>query len=146
MKSTYKYRVELVREEAVSFGTKPITSSTTAAEVVREIIGSIDREMFAVLCLDNKNLPIGFNIVSIGSLSSSIVHPREVFKPLVLCNAAGMICFHNHPSGDPTASFDDIEITRRLKECAEVLGFEFLDHVILGDKGRVFSFNKENLL
>jgi DNA repair protein RadC len=72
--------------------------------------------------------------VFIGSLNASIVHPREVFKEALRRSAASLICVHNHPSGDPTPSREDIEVTRRLVECGQMLGIEVLDHLIIGEK------------
>ena len=81
---------------------------------------------------------------SIGSLNSAIVHPREVFKIAVLSNASNIICFHNHPSGNISPSEEDENITRRLKECGEILGIGLVDHIIVGDRDRYFSFKENN--
>ena len=94
----------------------------------------LDREEFWTIHLDTKNRMIGYEVISVGSLSASIVHPREVFKGLLLNNASAMICLHNHPSGDPTPSGEDIEITKRLKEGADLLGIRLLDHIIIGSE------------
>lgn len=92
-----------------------------------------DREQLLVCCLDAKNQPTAINVVSIGNLNSSIVHPREAFKPAILSNSASIILFHNHPSGDPTPSKEDTNITDRLKECGDILGIKLIDHIIIGD-------------
>ncbi len=86
------------------------------------------------MTLNTKNNITGINVVSIGSLNSSLVHPREVFKAAILGNAAAIILAHNHPSGDPSPSPEDLEITRRLVEAGKILGIEVLDHVIIGDR------------
>jgi DNA repair protein RadC len=99
----------------------------------------LDREQFLVCGLDAKHRIIGINIVSIGSLTLAIVHPREVFKPLILMNAAAFICAHNHPSSDPTPSPEDRVLTQRLRHGAEILGITLLDHLVLGEE-RYFSF------
>jgi DNA repair protein RadC len=83
--------------------------------------------------------------VSIGSLSSSLAHPREVFKPAILANAAAIILGHNHPSGEPTPSREDVELTKRLKEGAELLGIRLLDHIVIGDE-KWFSFSEDGSL
>ena len=93
----------------------------------------LDREHFVVLLLDIKNKVIGINTVSIGNLDSSIAHPREVFKPAILSNAGSILLAHNHPSGDPTPSREDIEITHRLVNAGNILGINVLDHIIIGD-------------
>jgi DNA repair protein RadC len=99
----------------------------------------LDREEFWILHLNAKNRLIGYEVISSGSLSMSIVHPREVFKAAILNNSAGIICAHNHPSGDPSPSREDISITKRLKEGADLLGISFLDHIIVGHGGRFSS-------
>ena len=86
-----------------------------------------------LITLDTKNNITGIFTVSTGSLNSSIVHPREVFKRAVLQNAASIIICHNHPSGDATPSSEDISITKRLHEAGEILGIKLLDHIIIGD-------------
>jgi DNA repair protein RadC len=91
------------------------------------------QEHFVVLILDTKNRVIAEETISIGSLNASIVHPREVFKPALKRSAASIICAHNHPSGDPTPSRKDLEVTRRLLEAGRILGIEVLDHVVIGD-------------
>ena len=97
-----RYRVTLVRDNRAMATSSPLTTSTTAAEVLRALFAGLDREQFLVCGLDAKHAIIGVNIVSIGSLTLAIIHPREVFKPLILMNAAAWLCAHNHPSGDPT--------------------------------------------
>ena len=98
-----------------------------------------------VLLLDTKHRPIGVNIVSVGSLTASIVHPREVFKPAILESAASLILLHNHPSGDPTPSREDLRLTRQLVECAELLDMRIHDHVIIG-RGRFISLAQRGAL
>ena len=95
------------------------------------------QEVFGILILNTKNKIVAAHEVSRGELNSSLVHPREVFKPAVLHNAASIICFHNHPSGDPEPSRDDIEITKRLVEAGKIIGIGILDHIIVGDEGYV---------
>jgi DNA repair protein RadC len=92
------------------------------------------KEHFLTLHLDTKNQIIGEDLVSIGSLNASIVHPREIFKPVLKRSAASIICVHNHPSGDPTPSREDIDVTRRIVEAGNILGIDVLDHVIIGDQ------------
>jgi DNA repair protein RadC len=105
----------------------------------------LDREHFRVILLNTKNRVLGVETVSIGSLNSSLVHPREVFKSAVQRSAAGVILVHNHPSGDPTPSSEDIEITRRLSDAGRVIGIEVLDHIIIGDHLFV-SFKEKGLI
>jgi len=114
------------------------------SKIIKDELVNCDREKFLVFLLDGKNRVSSYEVVSIGSLSSSIVHPRESFKAAVKSNAASVIFVHNHPTGDPTPSSDDIAITKRLVEAGKILGIKVLDHIIVGDTH--FSFSEENLL
>lgn len=134
-----RYRISLVCEATYPVGAAAIKDSATAAAALRPLFEGLDREQFAVCCLDAKHHIIGVNVVSVGSLTLSIVHPREVFKPAILMNAAALICAHNHPSGDPTPSAEDRALTARLQAAGDQLGIKLLDHVILGD-ARHYSF------
>jgi DNA repair protein RadC len=140
------YRVTLVREGKIPTYESRIRSSANAYSVLQEFLADTDREHFVILMLDQKNQMIGINTVSIGSLTASVVHPREVYKPLILSNAAAVILGHNHPSGDPQPSKEDRAITQRLKEAGTLLGINVLDHLVIGAEGRYFSFADENLL
>ena len=102
------------------------------------------KEHFLVLSLDTRNQLIKVSEISVGSLDASIVHPREVFKEAIAASAASVIFVHNHPSGDPEASADDIELTKRLAQAGEILGIDVLDHIIIGDKQHL-SLKSKNL-
>jgi DNA repair protein RadC len=134
-----RYRVTLVRENRAVPPLSPLTTSVAAAALLRPCFAGLDREQFLVCGLDAKHAIIGVNIVSIGSLTLAIVHPREVFKPLILMNAVAWICVHNHPSCDPTPSQEDRVLTSRLRQGADLLGITLLDHLILTDEG-CYSF------
>ena len=103
------------------------------------------KEQFVVILLNNKNKVIGTEVVSEGSLSSSIVHPREVYAPAILHHAAAIMVAHNHPSGDPKPSTEDAEVTRVLARSGKVLGIPMIDHVIIGD-GNYYSFLENEAL
>jgi DNA repair protein RadC len=103
------------------------------------------REHFLVLLLNARHEVMGRETVSIGSLNASIVHPREVFKPAITTSAASIILVHNHPSGDPEPSEEDLSITKRLVEAGELLGIGVLDHVIIAERGAV-SLRSRQLL
>ena len=103
------------------------------------------REIFYVVLLNNKNRKIREVKISEGSLTASLVHPREVFNPVIRESAAAVLFVHNHPSGDPTPSREDMEITQRLKEVGEVMGIRVLDHVVIGHD-RYFSFSARGML
>lgn len=140
-----KYRVSLVRDSSVRSDNKKISNSATATEILRPLFAGADREMFYVLALDSKNSVIGANLVSIGSLSASIVHPREVFKFAILSSAAAIVLAHNHPSGSGAPSHEDYACTDRLVSAGKLLGITVLDHIILGDTEH-FSFADSGLL
>jgi len=105
----------------------------------------IAQERFILLCVDIKNKLLNYTIISQGSLISSIVHPREVLKPAILSNAASVIFIHNHPSGEPDPSVDDIEITQRLCKAFDICGIGVLDHLVIGDNS-YYSFKQHNII
>jgi len=109
-----------------------ITAPADAAEVLREDMRLLDRESFRIILLNTKNGLIKSVAVSVGSLNASIVEPREVFKEAIVSSAASVILAHNHPSGDPTPSSEDIAITKRLVKAGELLGIAVHDHIIMG--------------
>ena len=139
------YRVSLVREAGLHIDRPRLRSSKDGSDVLRTHLGDTDREHFVVMMLDRKNRLIGINTVSIGSLTASIVHPRECFKPAILSNAAAVVLGHNHPSGDPTPSHEDRGLTKRLVDAGKLLGIEVLDHIVLGDV-TYYSFADEGML
>ena len=115
-------------------GDKPLVKTPDdVASVVSGRLKGKKKEHFLALLLDTRNRLIKVAEISIGSLDSSIVHPREVFKEAISASAASVIFVHNHPSGDPEASEDDIRLTKRLAEVGEIVGIDVLDHIIVGD-------------
>jgi len=134
--------IKMVREATVLYQNRTINSPHDALELIEPFLQDEDRECFLVVCLDTKNQPTAINVVSIGTLNSSLVHPREVFKVAILANANGVILSHNHPSGDPTPSHEDKEVTNRLIEAGKVLGIEILDHVVIGSNHRYVSLKE----
>jgi DNA repair protein RadC len=114
-------------------GRPMISSPADVDRLLRGRIANLDRENFVVVLLNTKNEVIESSLVSVGTLSAALVHPREVFKPAIRASAASVILAHNHPSGKVEPSREDREVTGRLVESAEILGIEVLDHVILGD-------------
>lgn len=144
MKEVQIVSIKMVKETSLSYKYDKIRCPQDSEELIRQFIGDMDRETLVLVTLDTKNNPTSISTVSIGSLNSSIVHPREVFKPAILSNSASIIIGHNHPSGDPTPSNEDIKITNRIKECGKILGIELLDHIIIGDS--YLSFKEEGLI
>ena len=126
-------------------GQVKITSANAVARLYMEDLRHLKKECFKVIYLDTKNQVIADENISIGSLNASIVHPREVFKNAVKRSANSIIAMHNHPSGDPTPSKEDIDITRRIRQAGELLGITLLDHIIIGDH-RYISFKEEKML
>jgi DNA repair protein RadC len=125
----------------------PARCSLDAAAILRPIYADLDadQEHFSILLLNNKNRVRAHKLVSSGSLTASLVHPREVFKSVILYGAAAVILCHNHPSGDPEPSPEDVEITHRLVQCGEIFGIRMLDHVILG-RDSIFSFSDSGMM
>ena len=112
-------------------------------KILRTLLEEEDRENFLVISLDTKNHINGINVISTGTLNSSLVHPREVFKMAILNNSNSIIIAHNHPSGDTEPSNEDIKVTDRLVECGKILGIEVLDHIIVGDGYYSFKENRK---
>ena len=134
--------LKLVKESSVLYETRKISNPYDAYRLAKNFLVDSDREKFVVVCLDTKNQPVSIEIVSIGTVNSAMVHPREVFKLAVLSNASKIICFHNHPSGNTNFSKEDEVITNRLKKCGEILGIELVDHIVVGDDDKYFSFEE----
>lgn len=124
---------------------QPLRSSEDVFHHFRPNLEKEKRELFYVVLLNNKNKKMREVKISEGSLTASLVHPREVYNPVIRESAAAVIFVHNHPSGDPAPSQEDIEITRRLKEVGEVMGVRVLDHVVIGHD-RYFSFSDRGML
>lgn len=122
-----------------------IHSPQDVADYIKEDVRYLRNEHFICLYLNTKNGVIGQETLSVGSLNASIVHPREVFRAAMRRACASIICVHNHPSGDPTPSPEDIQITKRLKEAGHIVGIELLDHVIVGDQDFI-SLKEQGLL
>lgn len=122
-----------------------ITQPKDAAELLMNSMRNLKQEHLKVIMLNTKNIVISINDVSVGSLNSSIVHPREVFCEAIKRSSASIIISHNHPSGDPSPSGEDINITERIKECGKIIGIELLDHIIIGD-GCYVSLKEKGLV
>ena len=125
--------------------TESINNADLVAKVFMESLRYEKREHFFALLLNSKGKIISKEEISIGELSSTVVHPREVFSPAIKKSAAAVIFVHNHPSGDPTPSREDVDTTKRLMEGGEILGIRVLDHIVIGN-GVFKSLKKENLI
>ena len=129
-----------VNEETTNY-LKPHMRYTSASQVhdTFSFLQEETKEYFICLHLDGKNRLVVVDVCSVGSLNQSIVHPREIFKTALLSSAAAIILLHNHPTGDPTPSSEDLEVTRRLQEAGTLLGIKVLDHIIIGTEYYSFA-------
>lgn len=122
-----------------------VTTPSDIADILMLDMAHLKKEHFKIVMLDTKNQIIGIENISVGSLNSSIVHPREVYKEAIARSSASIILVHNHPSGDPTPSKEDIAITRRLFEGGEILGIKVLDHIIIGNN-KYLSLKEKDII
>ena len=122
-----------------------IDSARAVAGIIPASVREAKKEHFLILCLNARRQMIHLETVSIGTLSASLVHPRECFSPAIVHAAAAVVCVHNHPSGDPTPSAEDRDVTRRLQRAGELLGIPLADHVVVSASG-FFSFREHGLL
>lgn len=136
-------RVQMVRESSLLYPQRRIRVAGDVVELFLSFLQETDREQFFLLCLNAKNEPTAIHTVSIGSLDSSICHPRETFKIAILSNASSLIVAHNHPSGDPTPSREDISVTKTLTQAGKLLGIPVLDHIIVGSEGTYYSLKEK---
>ncbi len=122
---------------------EPLTSPNEVLAYLDSLdITSADREVFVVLHLDTRNRVVAHETTSIGSQNASLVHPREVFKAAILKGATSIILAHNHPSGDPAPSKEDIDLTHRLVEAGGLMGIQVLDHVVVAPPGESVSMKE----
>lgn len=132
-RNAYSYRISLVRERGAPLKSFRLRMPINGAEAARHFLADdIDRELFACLIVNSRNVVIAHNVISIGTINGSLVHPREVYKAAILASGAAIVCYHNHPSGDPLPSPEDRALTKRLKEAGRIVGIDMLDHIILG--------------
>lgn len=146
MKNEYGLEVVNVRliKEKFLYSDSPVGNPRDAERIVADEMATLDREVFCVMNLNTKGKVINLSVVSVGVLDSSMVHPREVFKSVILSNAAGVILIHNHPSGVPEPSPEDFDVTKRLMEAGDVLGIKVVDHLIVaGGTGAYYSLARE---
>lgn len=122
-----------------------IKSPGDAAELVMEEMRHLKKECLKIILLNIKNMVVSVKDISIGSLNSSIVHPREIFVEAIKMSCASIILCHNHPSGDPSPSQEDLSVTRRIHEAGKIIGIDLIDHIIVGD-GRYISLKEKNIV
>jgi len=138
-------RVQLVRDSAIATNAKRITSAETAYEIARQRLEFSDREVFLVMHLDSKNRVLSVEAVFTGTINMAVTSMREIFKGAILANAAAIIVAHNHPSGDPAPSPEDIALTALIAKAGELLDIPLLDHIVIGSD-RFISFKERGLL
>jgi len=122
-----------------------IKTPEDAVELVMEDMRYLKKEFLKVILLNIKCMVISVKDISVGSLNSSIVHPREIFIEAIKSSSASIIVCHNHPSGDPTPSQEDINITKRIYEAGKIIGIDLLDHIIIGN-GKYISLKEKNII
>jgi DNA repair protein RadC len=135
--ATYRIRPGWVTRDSLA-----IDAPRAAAAIFSQILGEEAVEVCGLLCLNTKLRVLAYHEVHRGGVSAVVVHVRDVFKAALLANSSTVVVGHNHPSGDPTPSQDDQELTRRLASAGTLLGVHVLDHVIVGHGGRFFSFKE----
>lgn len=138
-------RLSAVREKSLAYHGEILDSAEKAAKFIQGFLYDTDREYVVACCTDAKLHPVSVEISSIGSLQICPLEPREVFKNAILSNAAYLLLYHTHPSGDSQPSNADVEITKRIKASGELLGIPLVDHIVLGE-GKIYSFRQEGVL
>lgn len=139
-------KIQMVKDGTFDYGRKAIRGPQDLAELGQKFIQNADREVFLLVCLNTRNHINCIHVVSIGTVNTALVTPREVLKAVLMSNASNMAFIHNHPSGDPDPSSDDIQITNRIAECGRLFGIGLLDHVIISDDGKYESFLEKGLI
>lgn len=137
--------LKVVRESRSLYGPGEITRPEEVVEMVRPLLAEADREMVIVLSLSARMKPQAAEIAAVGGTDQCPVDLRSIFKHALLNNAAHILCFHNHPSGDPSPSREDFSVTERIREAGELLGVSLVDHIIIGEN-RFYSFKEQGIL
>ena len=136
--------IRMVKERPL-ISDEPVNSPEKVVKLVHEFLKDYDREVFAVINFQTNLQPINMNIVSVGALNASMVHPREMLKSIVLSNAAAVMLIHNHPSGQVSPFNEDRTITARMAELLKLMEVTFVDHIILGPGEQYYSFHESDV-
>lgn len=137
------YSTRLVRETEFTYPDRfQVTEPSEVATILRDYFRDKDREEFLIVLLDTANTVTGLSQISVGGLSSSVVEPRQIFKTAILANAAAVILAHQHPSGNPEPSHEDIQITRQIMEAGEIMGIPVHDHLIITEADHTSLANR----
>ena len=138
-------RLQMIKEHRTLYGMGRLSRPAEAAAAMKPLFEMCDREVMAVMSVDTRCAPLAVEVVSVGGLDACTVDPRMIYKHALLSNAASVLCFHNHPSGDPEPSDEDRRVTERLYEAGKILGVRLLDHIIIGEDA-YFSFREHEML
>ena len=130
-----RYRIALVKEEETPYGDVSLTSPGDVAEFLNRLLADRPQEHMIAIYLDTRNRLIGWTIAHIGTLNRAAVEPRTIFQIALTLNTASLILSHNHPSGDPSPSAEDLVFTRRIEQAGDLIGIRLLDHIIVGHDG-----------
>ncbi len=143
-----RYTVKLVKEGGINYS---LEESVISPEVARDVIEKVFNlssspvEKFGIIALNTKNRIAGLHIIAVGGLNQTVIEAREVFQQALLNNAASMILFHCHPSGDVRPSREDVQFTKRLEDAGQIIGVKVLDHIIIGEDGKYASLKEQGL-
>ncbi len=142
MQALTRYRLALIREEETPYKDLSLSHPAAVAKFLNEQLEDRPQEAMCAVYLDTRNHLIGWQIAYLGTLNRAVVEPRAIFQMALLTNAAGVIIAHNHPSGDPSPSAEDLAFTRRMAEAGDVIGTRLVDSIILGGNGRWVSLKQ----
>lgn len=136
--------LKMVKDHSINVEPRQITCAADASKLIKNQIGSMDREAFILICLNAKSEPTNIGVIHIGTLTMAMIHPREIYKMAILSNAGSIIIGHNHPSGNVEPSLQDYEVTKRIVYAGGLVGIEVLDHIIVSEDDKMFSLRKSN--
>jgi DNA repair protein RadC len=139
-------KIQMIKDGSIEYGKKAISKPQELAELGLKLLKNADREMFILICLNAKNFVNCIHLVTIGTVDRNVVSPREVVKAALISNSIKIAFVHNHPSGDPEPSPEDISMTNTLRKCADLFQIQVLDHVIVADDGRYASLLEKGIL
>lgn len=134
--------LEMVKDAEITYGEMKMENAEEAATLIKKFLGDVDRECLVVCATDIKMKPVHIQLTAMGAINYCPVSISDIFKAALLSNAANILLFHNHPSGDVTPSEDDIQVTKRVMEAGKLLGIPLLDHIILGEGDSFYSFRE----
>ena len=138
----YLTSISLVREREYDYNKTPLSDAEKAYGFIKPLAAGRDKEMFVTVALDSRLYPTAVDITAVGGVNACSVRPGDIFKPALLSNGVSVICFHNHPSGDPEPSKEDRTFTKVIKTAGDILGIKLTDHIIAGEDS-FYSFAEE---